>query len=146
MTSVDVHGWPLCPSDLFGVTICPYAENLSPRNGTNTLPASSPMVYQNPCETLHNLRSGDVIEVRHRGETYRLEVSEVNVETDKPDIYGSQYHVLVRGKTTEYRLFSNGDHGSTVTIEYDIANNSNSPIWKCLGTIDQISVSRSDTQ
>lgn len=103
------------------------------------------MPYQNPCETLHNLRTGDIIEVRHRGETYRLEVTEVNVETNKPDIYGSQYHVLVRGNTTEYRLFSNG-HGSTVTIEYDIDNSANSPMWKCLGTIDQISVSRSGTQ
>jgi len=103
------------------------------------------MPYQNPCETLHNLRTGDIIEVRHRGDSYTLEVTEVNVETNKPDIYGSQYHVLVRGNTTEYRLFSNGDgHGSTVTIEYDIANRSGDPIWKCLGTIDRISVSRSD--
>lgn len=99
------------------------------------------MVYQNACQALYDLRPGDVIEVLYRDEDFTLKVAAVNLETEKPDIYGSQYHVLVRGKNTEYRLFSNG-HGSTVTIEYDIANNSNSPIWKCIGTVDRIFVSR----
>jgi len=99
------------------------------------------VVYQNPCQALYDLRPGDVIEVLYRDEEFTLEVAEVNLETEKPDIYGRQYHVLVRGKNTAYRLFSNG-HGSTVTIEYDIANNPNSPIWKCIGTVDRIFVRR----
>mgnify|MGYP006914302351 CR=1 len=103
------------------------------------------MARQNPCQTLYELHAGDVIDVTHRGEVFTLKVAVTNLETDKPDIYGSQYHVLVRGKHTEYRLFSNG-HGSTVTIEYDIANNPNSPIWKCIGTVDRISVSRNGTK
>ena len=103
------------------------------------------MVYQNPCQTLYELKPDDVIEVLYRDEEYTLEVAAVNLETEKPDIYGTQYHVLVRGKHTEYRLFSNG-HGSTVTIEYDIANNPNSPIWKCIGTVDRILVCRNDDE
>ena len=99
------------------------------------------MVDRNPCQTLYDLGPGDVIEVLYGDEEFTLEVAAVNLETEKPDIYGSQYHVLVRGKNTEYRLFSNG-HGSTVTIEYDIANNPSSPIWKCIGTVDQIFVRR----
>jgi len=71
----------------------------------------------------------------------------VDVETDKPDIYGSQYHVLVYGKNTEYCLFSNGGvHTSTVTIEYDIASSPRSPVWKCIGTVNRISVSRNGIQ
>jgi len=53
------------------------------------------MAHRNPCQTLYDLQPGNIIEVWYRGDTFTLEVGAVNVETDKPDMYGSQYHVLV---------------------------------------------------
>lgn len=98
------------------------------------------MAYKEPGKTLRDLQPGDVITVRHRGDDYRFQVSTVDVDTEKPDIYGQQYHVLAKGDATEYRLFSTEyTSESTVTIEYNVANNPNSPVWKCIGTIDEIS-------
>jgi hypothetical protein len=99
------------------------------------------MPFHNPAETLRDLQPEDLIEIRHRGQNYTLRVVDVDVDTDKPDIYGVQYHILVTGKNKDYRLFTAEETRSrVVTIERNVAKSSHNPVWKCIGSVDRISI------
>lgn len=99
------------------------------------------MAYNDPSRQLRELAPEDIVSVTLRGEDYRFRVVEVDVPTEKPEVFKSMYHVLVRGASRQYRLFTTGHHPcGTVSIEKNMAHSTQSPIWKSIGTVDRIRV------
>ena len=88
---------------------------------------------------LRSLEPDEDIVVELRGESFRLRVIDVDVETTKPEIYARMYHVHARGESRRYRLFTSASASvDKVKIEHNTSKGRHTPVWKCIGTLSDL--------